>query len=94
MTIAEHTEEILKEYRLNRRDSAITFIKMARRFAAIPGITNHRAVELAQSTFAGSYADYVRRQNLGEKLPSLFPREGASYETQRAEAVSRGNVIR
>jgi hypothetical protein len=90
-SIQEHVDGVLREYRASRRDYAGTFIKMARKFAAIPGISHHRAVQLAQDAFPGSYGDYVRRQNLGEKLPVLFPAKGA--EKRLAAMVANGGRL-
>jgi hypothetical protein len=93
-TISElqsHVDSAIKEFRRSRPNCAATFVAMSRKLATIPGVTNLTAQQLAQKHFPGSYADYVTRQNRGEKLPVLFPREG--YEQRLARAVKNGGRI-
>ena len=91
--LKNHVADALREYRSSRRDNALTYIKMSRRFAKSPGISRTKALELAAQNFPGSHADFIRRQNAGERLPLLFERESESYATRRATALARGGVI-
>jgi hypothetical protein len=92
-TIQEHVNEAIRDYRRSRADHALTYIKMARRFAKIPGLSKTKALEIAAHNFPGSHADFLRRQNAGESLPVLFEREGESYESRRVRAVANGGRL-
>ena len=87
------TDELLRAYRLARKGDALTFIKMCQEAAKFPGYSRYQAQEFAKKRFSVEYADYERRQNLGERLPPIFPREGESYEKRRARALARGGIV-
>lgn len=86
-------DDAAREAQASGHDRATTFIRMCRKFGKIPGLSHFQAMEIAKKHWPGSYADYVRRQNAGERLPVLFERGGESYETRRARALARGGII-
>lgn len=91
-TVRAMAREIAKEHRAARRNYAGSFITLARRLSKVPGFGNVKAMQLAQEIAPGSYADYVARQNRGEKLPVLFPREGV--EKRLAAVFANGGRLR
>jgi hypothetical protein len=96
-TVQNHVDsvvnDVLREYRTNTKGTSLAYIRLARKFAAVPGISKTKALELVSKNFPDEHKAFIEAQNRGEKMPVLFPKEGPSYEQRRALAIARGGRI-
>jgi hypothetical protein len=91
-TLKKHISDVLREYRLNRKGTAAAFIRQYRKFAAIPGLSKTRALDLAKDTFPAEYKAYCNAQERGEQLPPLDGQK-PDYQQRLAAMVANGGRL-
>jgi hypothetical protein len=85
-----HVAAAVKEFARSKPNCAETFCVMVRRLARIPGCSETMALQVARSSFPGSYRAYSLLKKAGT-APPLFHREEFQKRLERAARTGRIN---